>query len=134
LACKAQTPLAVAGAFAWAVSDTNRQGLPFISRTLEARERAPALSGRDRWTIVRAVTGASPRSQAHREAVMTKTVMTKTWCKALATAITVVAGSLPALAQEADVPTQLVDVMNKIFGVHPGFRAQHAKGVVVEGS
>jgi catalase len=42
--------------------------------------------------------------------------------------------SLPVRAQDADVATQLVDVMNKIYGAHPGFRAQHAKGVVVEGS
>ncbi len=40
----------------------------------------------------------------------------------------------PVLAQETDVPTQLVDTFNKLFGVHPGFRANHAKGVVVEGS
>ena len=38
------------------------------------------------------------------------------------------------MAQDADVPTQLVDLFNKLFGVHPGFRANHAKGVVVEGS
>jgi catalase len=32
------------------------------------------------------------------------------------------------------VPTQIVDLANKVDGVHPGFRAFHAKGVVVEGS
>src|SRR6476619_3099114 len=37
-------------------------------------------------------------------------------------------------AQDADVATQVVDAMNKLFGVHPGFRAFHAKGVVVEGT
>jgi catalase len=31
-------------------------------------------------------------------------------------------------------PTQIVDLANKVDGVHPGFRAFHAKGVVVEGS
>jgi catalase len=36
-----------------------------------------------------------------------------------------------ALAQ--DVPTQIVDAMNQLFGKHPGIRANHAKGVVVEG-
>ncbi len=41
---------------------------------------------------------------------------------------------VPVMAQDADVPTQIVDVMNKLFGVHPGFRANHAKGIVVEGS
>ena len=60
--------------------------------------------------------------------------MTKTQLKAIATALTILAASSPAIAQETDVPTQLVDVFNKLFGVHPGFRANHAKGVVVEGS
>lgn len=30
-------------------------------------------------------------------------------------------------------PTQLVDALNGVFGQHPGFRAVHAKGVVLEG-
>lgn len=29
---------------------------------------------------------------------------------------------------------QTVDAMNKLFGTHPGFRTNHAKGIVVEGS
>src|SRR4029077_11503970 len=37
-------------------------------------------------------------------------------------------------ADDQPVEVQLVDAMNKAFGVHPGFRANHAKGVVVEGS
>ena len=32
------------------------------------------------------------------------------------------------------VPTQIVDLANKVDGVHPGYRAFHAKGVVVEGT
>jgi len=42
----------------------------------------------------------------------------------------------PALVRADDQPieTAVVDAMNKAFGVHPGFRANHAKGVVVEGS
>jgi catalase len=40
----------------------------------------------------------------------------------------------PLGAQEAAVETQLVDAMNKLWGVHAGFRANHAKGVVVTGS
>ncbi len=60
--------------------------------------------------------------------------MIKTKVKVLVVAATLCVGALPAPAQEADLPTRLVDVMNKIFGVHPGFRAQHAKGVVAEGS
>ncbi len=41
-------------------------------------------------------------------------------------------GPLPA--QDTNVETQLVDAMNKLFGAHPGLRANHAKGVVVAGS
>jgi catalase len=37
-------------------------------------------------------------------------------------------------AEDQPIEQQLVDVMNKVFGVHPGFRANHAKGIVVEGS
>ena len=55
----------------------------------------------------------------------------------LAVAITLSsAGVSPAgLAQDqAPLAEQLVDVMNKLFGQHPGMRAMHAKGLVVEGS
>ncbi|VTZ51729.1 Catalase-related peroxidase [Methylocella tundrae] len=60
--------------------------------------------------------------------------MTKTKLPIFMAALTILSGSLPARAEEPDVATQIVDVMNKVFGVHPGFRANHAKGVVVEGS
>lgn len=49
----------------------------------------------------------------------------------LSTALTVAA---PALAQEASTAEQTIDVMNTLFGKHPGARANHAKGVVAEGS
>jgi catalase len=39
-----------------------------------------------------------------------------------------------AIADTLPLPTQIVDLANKVDGVHPGFRAFHAKGVVVEGS
>jgi catalase len=39
-----------------------------------------------------------------------------------------------ATAGNPSVPTQIVDLANKVDGVHPGFRAFHAKGVVVEGT
>src|SRR5712691_8533618 len=43
-----------------------------------------------------------------------------------------------AVAQEAPasqktMPEQIVDAFNGLFGVHPGARSNHAKGVVVEG-
>jgi len=37
-------------------------------------------------------------------------------------------------AEDQPVEEQIVDAMNKAFGTHPGFRANHAKGIVVEGS
>jgi len=42
----------------------------------------------------------------------------------------------PAFAHCEDTPLeeQIVDALNKAFGVHPGFRANHAKGIVTEGS
>ena len=42
--------------------------------------------------------------------------------------------SAVATADSTADPTQIVDLANKVDGVHPGFRAFHAKGVVVEGS
>ena len=42
--------------------------------------------------------------------------------------------SCAAAADEAPLTTQIVDAFNKIYGSHAGFRANHAKGVVVEGS
>jgi catalase len=46
----------------------------------------------------------------------------------LLTAATAVADDAPPLT------TQIVDALNKVYGSHAGFRANHAKGVVVEGS
>jgi catalase len=39
-----------------------------------------------------------------------------------------------AWAQGASTAIQTVDTMNKLWGRHPGMRANHAKGVVVEGT
>ena len=39
-----------------------------------------------------------------------------------------------AFADDASVAEQIVDVMNKLWGQHAGMRANHAKGVVVEGT
>lgn len=54
-----------------------------------------------------------------------------------AVALTVLAlglASAAAFPEDAPVTTQIVDLANKLNGVHPGFRAFHAKGIVVEGS
>ncbi len=41
----------------------------------------------------------------------------------------------PALrADEAPLPVRIVDQFNAMFGAHPGFRANHAKGAVFEGT
>jgi catalase len=53
---------------------------------------------------------------------------------ALAALILAAAGLGPVAAQDAALETQLVDAMNKVYGVHPGFRANRAKGVVAEGT
>ncbi len=48
--------------------------------------------------------------------------------------ISLLLASAAAIADNPPLPTQIVDLANKVDGVHPGFRAFHAKGVVVEGS
>jgi catalase len=40
----------------------------------------------------------------------------------------------PARAADADVAEQIVAIMNKLFGTYPATRANHAKGVVLEGT
>jgi catalase len=51
---------------------------------------------------------------------------------ALALAVALSVASF-ASADEVPLTTQIVDLFNKIYGSHPGFRANHAKGIVVEG-
>ena len=52
----------------------------------------------------------------------------------IAIALSLLLASAAATADDPPVTTQVVDLANKLNGVHPGFRAFHAKGVVVEGS
>ena len=42
--------------------------------------------------------------------------------------------STPASADDAALVTEIVDTFYKIYGSHPGFRVNHAKDVVAEGS
>jgi catalase len=42
--------------------------------------------------------------------------------------------SAAASADDAALVTQIVDTFYKIYGTHPGFRVNHAKGVVAQGS
>lgn len=56
---------------------------------------------------------------------------------ALATVLTAVASlTMPLVAQADDkpLPVQIINAMNKNFGYHKGFRANHAKGVVATGT
>src|SRR6266478_3719409 len=50
------------------------------------------------------------------------------------TCVSLLLASAAAVADNPPLPTQIVDLANKVDGVHSGFRAFHAKGVVVEGS
>jgi len=54
----------------------------------------------------------------------------------LVTALVTLTAALPGIVRANDGPVavQIVDAMKKLFGTPPGFRAIHAKGVVVEGS
>jgi catalase len=56
--------------------------------------------------------------------------------RSLATALLVLAVATSGVARADDPPleVQIVDALNKAFGVHPGFRANHAKGIVTEGT
>src|SRR5260221_12940786 len=42
--------------------------------------------------------------------------------------------SAAAVADNAPLPTRIVDLTDKVDGVHPGFRAFHAKGAAVNGT
>jgi catalase len=59
---------------------------------------------------------------------------TRTAIAALACLLPLVAGLATAHAQDAPLPQQIVDSLNKAFGAHPGYRANHAKGIVAEGN
>jgi catalase len=52
----------------------------------------------------------------------------------LAGAATFWVGAGSALAQDTTPEVQAVDALNTVFGKHPGFRANHAKGTMLEGS
>ena len=53
---------------------------------------------------------------------------------AAAVAVAILLTSAAASADDAALVTQIVDTFYKIYGSHPGFRVNHAKGVVAEGS
>jgi catalase len=59
--------------------------------------------------------------------------MAKAQKNILATLI-LLGGLGPVAAQDAALETGIVDALNKVYGVHPGYRANHAKGIVAEGN
>lgn len=59
--------------------------------------------------------------------------MTRQSCLAAAAVAACIAASFPAHAQ-GTTASKTVDVMNQIWGRHPGLRANHTKGVVAEGT
>src|SRR5205823_1813791 len=63
---------------------------------------------------------------------MWKSVAAVPLALSLVNATFVVAQETPA--SQKSVPEQAVDAFNGVFGVHPGARAVHAKGVVLEGT
>jgi len=54
--------------------------------------------------------------------------------KNIAMALSLLLASAAAAADDPPVTTQVIDLANKLNGPHPGFRAFHAKAIVVEGS
>jgi catalase len=76
------------------------------------------------------VAGSHPHQTTTGENTMS--VVRKHFPKSLASAIALVVSASVA-ADDTPVTTQIVDALNKVYGVHPGFRANHAKGVVAEG-
>ena len=52
----------------------------------------------------------------------------------LACLLSLDAGANSIRAQDTPVEAQIFEALHKTFGVHPGFRANHAKGIVTDGS
>ena len=53
---------------------------------------------------------------------------------AVTVAVAAMLASATSRADDAMLVSQIVDTFYKIYGTHPGFRVNHAKGVVAEGS
>jgi catalase len=61
-------------------------------------------------------------------------MLTYKWLLGLALAAACVLTCAEARADDSALVSQIVDTFYKIYGTHPGFRVNHAKGVVAEGS
>jgi len=60
--------------------------------------------------------------------------MRRTTCTLILAATVAVAALSAVRAHDGEMDTELVDALNARYGVHPGYRANHAKGVVTSGS
>ncbi|GJE10195.1 MULTISPECIES: catalase family peroxidase [Methylobacterium] len=61
-------------------------------------------------------------------------LLTRFGCAVTVGVALALASGAASLAQDASTAEQTIDVMNTLFGKHPGARANHAKGLVAEGS
>ncbi len=52
----------------------------------------------------------------------------------VAALVTALAAPARIHADDGSLAVQILDALNKAYGVHPGFRANHAKGIVAKGS
>src|SRR5262245_41729474 len=79
------------------------------------------------------LSGTRPLGHVLRNSSQGNPSMTR---QVLLAAVAALAFAVPGVVRADDQPieTAIVDAMNKAFGVHPGFRANHAKGLVTEGS
>jgi catalase len=69
----------------------------------------------------------------HHRAIAAEALMLRT-VAVLACLLSLDAGAHSLRAQDTPVEAQIIEALHETFGVHPGFRANHAKGIVTEGS
>ena len=64
----------------------------------------------------------------------TKSAVIAALAAALASSVALPAPTLAGENEGASIETQIVDALNKRYGVYPGYRANHAKGIVTQGT
>jgi catalase len=74
-----------------------------------------------------------PESRSGKESDVALASCTRHLAKSLVS-VSLLLATAVALGDNPPLPTQIVDLANKVDGVHPGYRAFHAKGIVVEGT
>jgi catalase len=66
--------------------------------------------------------------------VFTRSTVVVALAAALASSVTLPARTLAGENGGASIETQIVDALNKRYGVYAGYRANHAKGIVTQGT